>query len=83
MSSEVPPDGLSERQLLKWFADAQKRQKERELKEKEEWNAQQAKQKKKQDQIRRREKLKEEKKLSNEKWRRGKGTPKKGNVKEN
>ena len=51
---------ISERQLLKWFADAPKRQKERELKEKEEWDAQQAKQKKKQDQIRRREKLKEE-----------------------
>ena len=67
MSSEVPPDGLSERQLLKWFADAPKRQKERELKEKEEWDAQQAKQKKKQDQIRRREKLKEEKKLSKRK----------------
>jgi upstream activation factor subunit UAF30 len=67
MSAEVPPDGLSERQLLKWFADAPKRQKEKELKEKQEWEAQKATQKKKEDQKRRRAKLKEAKKQNKRK----------------
>ena len=31
MEDEVPPDGLSERQLIKWFKDAPKRKKERSL----------------------------------------------------
>ena len=67
MEDEVPPDGLSERQLIKWFKDAPKRKKERELKEEQLWKEQQAKEKRKKDQIRRRQKIKEEKKLNKKK----------------
>ena len=65
MSSEVPPDGLSERQLLKWFADAEATKERIERKRRMECTASKTKEKTRSNQ--RREKLKEEKKLSKRK----------------